>query len=225
MTTAPLSENELLQRCENITGLTLGELAAQLGITPPENLQHHKGWIGQLLEQILGATAKSKAEPDFELIGVELKTLPLNLQHQPKESTFVCTATPPFADKWQDSLVWKKLRRVLWIPIEATRDIAIKDRKIGQAILWTPSEQQAEVLQQDWSELTEMLTIGHYADLTAKHGTYLQCRPKAAHSKITRNDVNHEGHAEKIIPRGFYLRTCFTQQIIESAYKLPKTST
>ena len=214
MTKAPQSEAELLESASSIAGLTVATVAKLCQQHVPENLRTHKGWLGQLMEYALGATAKSKALPDFEAIHVELKTLPLNAQHQPKESTFVCTATPPFAKHWQDSLAWKKLQRVLWVPVEADPTIPLAARRIGQAILWSPSAEQATILEQDWIELTEMLSLGRYAQLTAKHGTYLQCRPKAANSTITRQDIDEQGNHTHIVPRGFYLRTSFTQQII-----------
>lgn len=216
MISAPTSEQQLQQYAEQLAGSTLGTIANDLQLPVPKHLHRQKGWVGQLLEQALGATAASKAAPDFELINVELKTIPLNHKQQPKESTFVCSATPPFAIDWQQSLVWKKMRRVLWVPIEAESSIAIADRRVGYAFLWSPTTDQANILQQDWLELTDMLSLGNYAQLTAKHGTYLQCRPKAAHSRIVRNDIDSEGHLQKIIPRGFYLRTCFTQQLLQS---------
>lgn len=217
MIAAPQTETELLQQADTLAGQTVAKIAQQLNIVVPRDLRQHKGWLGQCLELALGATAKSKAVPDFETINVELKTIPLNNQHLPKESTFVCTATPPFATRWQQSLVWKKLQRVLWLPVEADPTIPLAERRIGQAILWSPSTEQAKQLQEDWQELTELLTLGHYADLTAKHGEYLQCRPKAANSSITRNDFDEYGQQTEIVPRGFYLRTCFTQQVLLTA--------
>lgn len=210
---APETESELLQRCDAIAGKTLGELARHANITMPENLRIEKGWVGQLLELILGATAKSKAEPDFEKIGVELKTLPLNAKHQPKESTFVCTAKPPFSLQFEHSLLWKKLRRVLWLPVEADNSIALAKRRVGSALLWSPDAKTQDILKQDWQELTELLSLGHYGELSAKHGQYLQCRPKAANASVTRQDVSIDGESMVIVPRGFYLRTLLTKQL------------
>ncbi len=65
----PQSEQELLQRALMMAGLTLGELAAQIGVNCPENLQRDKGWVGQLFEVFLGATAGSKPTQDFEELG------------------------------------------------------------------------------------------------------------------------------------------------------------
>lgn len=210
----PQTETELMQRAINLAGASVGELAHDLNITIPKNLRSEKGWVGQLLECVLGATAGSKAKPDFEFIDVELKTIPLNDKRQPKESTFVCTVPQQFALTWRESHVWQKLKRVLWVPIKTEKMLPLAQRHIGHPILWSPNAKQEMILCQDWQELSEMLSLGQYEQLTAKHGTFLQCRPKAAHSRILKKDIDQEGNLQFIVPRGFYLRTCFTHDII-----------
>ena len=61
----PSNENELLQRAQALAGLTLAEIATDAGVMVPKDLTREKGWIGLLLEQVLGASAGSKPEPDF----------------------------------------------------------------------------------------------------------------------------------------------------------------
>ena len=210
----PKTEQELLDRANELAGKTFASLSQSLNKKIPANLLTEKGWLGQLLELALGATAGSKPEPDFQHLGIELKTLPLNAQQQPKESTFICTASLPCANEWRQSDVWQKLKCILWIPIEADPNIPFSERRIGTPILWRPTTAQEKILQQDWEELTEMLTIGDYQNLTAKVGTYLQMRPKAANSNVLRKAINREGEPQLIVPRGFYLRTIFTKQIL-----------
>ncbi len=65
MNQSPQSTDELLERCSQIAGLTLGQLAEHYQLQLPANLQREKGSVGQLLELVLGASSGSKAEPDF----------------------------------------------------------------------------------------------------------------------------------------------------------------
>ena len=218
MIPAPKSITELLDCANAVAGLTLVELAQRFNLATPHNLSIKKGWAGQLLELALGATAGSKAEPDFQHLNIELKTLPLTADHHAKESTFVCSVTKNMGARFEESVVYQKLQRVLWIPIEADPAIPFTSRRIGAPILWSPTAEQYIILAQDWCELTEMLTLGYYDNISAKFGTYLQLRPKAAHSRILRNHINLEGQLQKIIPRGFYLRTILTNQILNIKY-------
>lgn len=212
----PKTEDELLARCNVLVGTTLGQVAEQLGILVPEDLRRNKGWVGNLLESALGADAGNQAEPDFVGLGIEMKTLPLNAAGQPKESTYVCTVSMKQTGelRWEECWLRKKLAHVLWVPIEADNSIPINERYIGQALLWKPSKRQEAILEQDWNELMDRIVLGQQSEITAKEGQYLQLRPKAAHSRALAQGISSDGRSEQINPKGFYLRTAFTKQLL-----------
>jgi len=222
----PESEAELLDRAWDLAGLTMGELARNLDQQTPENLLRNKGWIGEILEQALGATAGSKPEPDFQLIGVELKTIPIKMVNQkywqPKESTHVCTV--PMINtqgmSWKNSLVKKKLSRVLWIPVEYNDQIKLTDRKIGSPLIWSPTTEEESFIKTDWEEFMELISLGELDQITAHLGEVLQIRPKAVNSKALTESVGKEGERVRSLPRGFYLRTSFTASLLNKHYHL-----
>ena len=168
----PQTEQALLEKAQSIAGLTFGELADELNIPVPPDLKRDKGWVGMLLETALGATAGSKAEQDFSHLGIELKTLPINAEGFPLETTFVSLA--PLVQNsgvnWENSHVRHKLSKVLWIPIEGSRDIPLRERHIGQPILWQPSTEQEHQLRQDWEELMDYIVLGKLDQITARIG-------------------------------------------------------
>ncbi|BFU61326.1 DNA mismatch repair endonuclease MutH [Rodentibacter abscessus] len=214
--TPPSTLSQLLQRAQRIAGLTFGELADELNISVPPNLKRNKGWVGMLLETALGATAGSKAEQDFVHLGVELKTLPVNEQGFPLETTFVSLA--PLVQnsgvQWETSHVRHKLSCVLWIPIEGSRSIALRERHIGAPILWRPTPQQEHQLKQDWEELMEYITLGRLDQITARIGEVMQLRPKGANSKAITKGIGKHGEMVETLPLGFYLRKEFTAGIL-----------
>lgn len=216
MSSPPGSTNELLQRAANLAGKSLSDIASLHSIPVPKDLKKEKGWVGELIETTLGATAKNLPEPDFQLLGIELKTIPLNKNNQPKESTFVCTAplNNPVASHWRDSIVRKKLNKVLWLPIEADPAIPMGKRKIGTALLWSPSTEQETTLKNDWLEIMERIWAGELDSISASLGQFLQLRPKAAHGKSLCESINADGEKILTLPRGFYLRSEFTRQIL-----------
>ena len=212
----PQSEAELLDRAAQITGKTLQYIANLADMDLPVNISVNKGLAGELLETYLGATAGNLPEPDFQHIGVELKTIPVNHLGLPRESTYVCIVSmlPENNKCWEQSLVKRKLSRVLWVPVEADPDIPLSMRRIGNAILWSPDAGQEQTLRRDWEELMDLVIMGQLEQVTASYGKYLQIRPKAQDGKSLHAGIGAGGEQIQTLPRGFYLRTEFTRKIL-----------
>jgi DNA mismatch repair protein MutH len=226
MIAPPSSETELLDRAEGLAGLTLSDLARDAGLTVPGSPRQGKGFAGRVLEILLGASAGSLSEPDFQAIGVELKTVPVGADGRPLESTYVCTV-PLGGDagplEWERSWVRRKLSRVLWIPVEGRREGPLGARRVGFPILWSPTPEEDSTLRADWEELMELVCLGQADSIDARLGTWLQIRPKAAHARARRPGVGAGGEPAPVPPRGFYLRNAFTARILARHYALPGT--
>ncbi|WP_298442374.1 DNA mismatch repair endonuclease MutH [uncultured Ferrimonas sp.] len=213
----PDTIDQLMQRAHHIAGWQLGEIAAALDLQAPAHLRQHKGWVGQLLELWLGASAGSRPEPDFPQLGVELKTIPIDAQGRPLESTYVsvCPLTGLHGLGWQDSAVCHKLQHVLWIPVQGDKSIPPAQRQVGMPLLWQPDDNEQQQLQRDWEELIEQVALGKVEQITAHQGELLQLRPKAANRKALTEAIGPDGRKIMTLPRGFYLRTRFTRQLLQ----------
>jgi DNA mismatch repair protein MutH len=219
----PTSVEDLLQRADALAGRSLAEVAAELGQPVPPDLKRHKGWVGNLLEAALGADAASRDEPDFTGLGIELKSIPVDARGRPVETTFVATISLSEVGEiaWEASRVARKLARVLWVPVQGERDRALATRRIGSALLWSPSIEQEEALRADWCEIAGIIGRGDVESITGRLGRFLQVRPKAANARVRRRSIDAEGVLIETLPRGFYLRTQFTAAILADAFALP----
>lgn len=218
----PKNEAELLSRAQNLAGMTLGEIAASVNVIVPNDLKREKGWVGLLLEQVLGASAGSRPEPDFPHLGIELKSLPINFQGKPLETTFVCVAplTGLVGAQWKTSHIRNKMARILWVPVVSERTIAIADRVVGTPFIWSPSPEEEQLLALDWQELTDMIVLGNVENIHGKHGQVLQLRPKAANSQARTQAFNRHGQPFMTLPRGFYLKIAFTQALLNNHLRI-----
>lgn len=218
----PEDEASLLARAQDLAGLPMETLAARAGLPMPADLKRDKGWVGMLLEWHLGASAGSKAEQDFAHLGIELKTIPIDAQGKPLETTFVCVAplTGNSGVTWLTSHVRHKLARVLWIPVEGGREIPLRERRVGAPLLWSPDAEEDEMLRQDWEELMDMIVLGRVEQITARHGAWLQIRPKAANSKALTEGIGDQGQPIMTLPRGFYLKKSFTGPLLARHFLL-----
>ena len=174
-----------------LAGLTLREVAEVAHVKVPANFKREKGWTGQLIELCLGASAGSKTQQDFAKLGIELKTIPIDEQGNPLETTYVCYA--PLINiagiEWQTSSVKNKLQQVLWVPIDGRRDVAPQDRCIATPFLWSPSTAQDNQLRTDWEELMEMIALGQIENITARQWAISTITPQGRQWKsINRSD-------------------------------------
>lgn len=214
---APLvSDAMLLARCQQIAGLSFLQLAERVGLAVPSLPAQRKGFIGLCIERALGATAGSKPTPDFPELGIELKTIPVGKERKALESTFVCSISfeQIAKESFETSLCYKKLRRVLWLPIEGDTDIPYAERRLGLGFLWSMDVEEQRIVQQDWQELSDYIRYGEFDNISAHLGEYLQIRPKAANSQKHKNAINTEGESIRTLPLGFYLRPVFTNRIL-----------
>lgn len=216
----PQSETELLYRARSLAGLTVGELASSLRLQQiiSNDLPGGKGRIGSLLERALGATAGNQSQPDFVKLGIELKTIPINALGRVRESSFVCYLNfyQVGREDWIHSQVRKKLRQVLWVPIESSSTAPLLKRHIGMAKLWQPTSAQEEILRMDWEHLVGRIAIGKVEEISGHLGRVLQIRPKARTSQARVKVYGPEGEELAIVPCGFYLRARFIEEILWS---------
>ncbi|MBK8010101.1 MAG: DNA mismatch repair endonuclease MutH [Deltaproteobacteria bacterium] len=221
----PGSVAELLARADRLAGHTLGEVAVVVGEQVPEDFRRAKGWTGRVVERVLGAHASSRAEPDFPRLGIELKTIPVDREGRPRESTFVCSVplTQMAFETWPTSLVFKKLKRVLFIPVQADPDRPIASRRLGNPLLWSPGADDLAILQEDWEAFLDLVTRGFVESVTAHRGTALQIRPKGKNARARRWGLDEEGDVFRTPPRAFYLRASFTAQILRRSFMLPSS--
>jgi DNA mismatch repair protein MutH len=194
--------------------MQVGELAARLERPLPPDEKRAKGFIGDLVERGLGATAGSLCAPDFPALGIELKTIPLDPLGKPRESTFVCTLRFGEAIEidFAKSALGAKLACVLFVPVE-TSDVRLAVRRFGRAMLWTPNAHEQTRLDADWGLIATRLAAGEGGHLDAHTGEVLQVRPKgrkAAERRIVTDE--HGPHWWQ--PRGLYLRTSFTYEVL-----------
>lgn len=219
----PRTIDELLGRARALEGITLSDLLLRLGAWAPTDPIKTKGSAGETLERALGATGGSTKVHDFPDLGVELKTIPVNEDGAPLESTYVCTLSLADAEcqEWESSWVRAKLDRVLFVPHRGAHGCPWQERVIESPLLWSPTEDQQNILRGDFDDVVGLIGVGRIEELTAHKGRWLQVRPKARDGSVRTIAFGSEGEAIATVPRGFYLRARFTGAILRDPSALP----
>ncbi len=101
--------------------------------------------------------------------------------------------------EWKTSWVRAKLTRVLWVPIHVLGD---GSRRIGEALLWSPTAEQDGVIGDDFDESAGRIGAGHIEGVSARVGRWFQLRPKAA-GRVRTFAPGEDGDVIAAVPRGF----------------------
>ena len=208
----------LCKKAQSFQGYKLADLANLYNVEKPEHNNTAKGWAGQLIEQLFGIKNNSFAMPDFPELGVELKTIPVNVDYRPYETTYVTTVPllPNDMTSFEQSILWSKIRHILWIPlVSETRSEKVQNRVIGRPIIWQPSLQDKKIIEQDYYEIMEYIISGEIDKLTSQIGEYLHVRPKALDSSKKTYSIDQDGNKMITSPKGFYLRKTLTSKIMQ----------
>ncbi len=227
-------EQALLAHARALVGVRLADIAEGLGLPVPAGRVSTKGWAGQIVERELLAGARleddsgppradapeSAAGPDFAALGIELKTVPVDAQLRPRESTAVCMIDPIAiaGESWDGSTVRAKLDRVLWVALrvpEGDGPGSVGDREVAAFTLWSMSRAEEDVLRADFDLFVrEFFRRGRAGDITGHLGVALQVRPKANNARDQRTAYDPDGRRVRIGKCGFYLRPTFVGAIL-----------
>ena len=212
----PRTEADLLARARALVGHSLFEIACALRAPgDPEGGLHGKGQAGALLEAALGAPVTSGATHDFPDLRVELKTVPLQPNGMPRESTYVCHFALAEARTlaWDTSWARSKLQRVLFVTTSDSKT-PWAERLVLGATFWTPDAEEEARLRADFEDLVGLAAQGRVDELVASRGVVMQVRPKAAHGGVRTTLTTDAGELVATVPRGFYLRARFVAAVL-----------
>lgn len=195
----------------------MAELADGLGLPVPSGRLRTKGWSGQLVERELGG-GEQAAGPDFANLGLELKTVPVDHDLCPLESTAVCVIDPVTiaGESWATSYVRRKLASVLFVALEVPEAAtSVGDRRVAAVRLWSPSGEQEALLQADFELFVrDYFRRGRGAEIRGHLGRVLQVRPKARRASDMRAAYGSDGQPTRVGRCGFYLRPAFVCGIL-----------
>jgi DNA mismatch repair protein MutH len=208
----------LLGHARALVGVTLADLADGLGLPVPVGTVTTKGWPGQIIERELGAGEATGRGQDFAALGVELKTVPVDNDLTPRESTAVCQIDPIeiSGESWETSYVRRKLARVLFVALEVPDDSRnVGDRQVAAVRLWAPAPAEEQLLRADFELFVRgFFRQGRAAELTGHHGVVLQVRPKGRNAEDRRRAFGPDGAPVRIGKCGFYLRPSFVGPVV-----------
>lgn len=212
-----LDEKQLLKTLKYLNNFTLGEIASQLSIRLPKNLKKDKGFVGKLIEMYLGLRVNNKIEQDLPNLGIELKTISLERKKVPSSKVFICSV-PLIRNTgliWENSYFYKKIKKIIWIPVLKNSFNSLKHCRIVHPFLWFPSFKDLKILKKDWEEYMDLIVLGKVETIGAKLGQFLQVCIKSKNKTTYTNAIGRLGELILTHPRSFYFRKEFVETILK----------
>lgn len=184
---------------------------------------NRKGYLGDLVEEyVFGLENNGRAEADFLVAGVELKTSPLK-RHDTKE--YVSKERLVFSmidyekiilEKWETSsfLEKNKLLLLMFYLFELDKSILDFEFKFVHMLnlLQDISAQDVEQIKKDWEFIVSKIRNGEAHLLSEGETYYLGACTKAKNSASVRVQPNSETPAK---PRAFSLKQTYLNYIIQ----------
>ncbi|MFC6276403.1 DNA mismatch repair protein MutH [Psittacicella hinzii] len=216
----PQTWSQLLTYVQALVGKTVEQIADKHQVELIDSLKLNRGWLGNLIEIALGASAGSKPTQDFIDLGLELKTLAINENGKVKSDIFISSLplNSYMLQDWQLSHVLYKLKRILFIPVENNPEIPLAQRRIGKGFIWSPNAQQLATLEADWKSIMEIITQRDFTALKSNLGSALCVRVKALNTQQSNTFNDIDLHSINLPPLSFYLRRNFVNEILQSVY-------
>lgn len=142
-----------------------------------------KGRLGQVVEEeFFGYKVNSNKEADFKEAGVELKVAPLKAIKIKEKSDLLREQKGISAkerivlsiidymevakETWDNNSLMKKCKELLLMFYLNEKDVAVEDLKFELINLWTPSDEDMKVIEQDWNIIVNKVKEGRAEEIS-----------------------------------------------------------
>ena len=188
-----------------------------------------KGGLGEIIEErFFHYKCNNDSRPDFDKAGVELKVTPYKKNKNGTLSAkerLIITMIDYFSvieEQFETSHLMNKAKLILLIYYLYKPEIKNRlDYKIGYAQLFTPPEQDIQIMKHDFEIIVGKIKAGKAHELSESDTLYLGAAPKAATSKNRRKQPCSDELAK---PRAFAFKNSYMTYVLNH-YIVPGKTT
>lgn len=205
---------ELIDKARGAEGKTFGEIDTTGRI---KNVRS-KGSLGHIIEEShFGYPINSDARPDFEELGIELKVTPFkknkNGTYSSKERLVLNMIDYHNEHEYsfETSSFLSKATSMLIMLYQYEPNIPIDDYRIYKAFLNEFSEEDLDVMRQDWETIVTKIKRGEAHLISEADTMYLSACTKGANGSVVRSQPFSEQPAK---PRAFSLKASYMSGLV-----------
>ena len=199
------------ERLGRFVGVTLGGAARALDL----RIGQGKGSAGQFIRLALGADTSRSPIEELERAGMNVKTVRMNPQGQPYEST----SFPHFlqkelaAEAWEESTLLSQLEGgIVFIPLVGpTRKTPREACVIGRPTVWKPDAGVLEKIRREWERFQAAIRADEMESSPKESETsFIHVRPHSS----TGQPLDETVSGRQVKKHSFWLNKSYVQQVI-----------
>lgn len=180
-----------------------------------------KGGLGELIEErFFHYKCNNDSRADFDKAGVELKVTPYKINKNGSlaaKERLIITMIDYFKvieEQFEMSHLWQKSNLILLVYYLYEKEIKNRlDYKIGYAKLFSPPNQDMQIIKHDFEVIIEKIKAGKAHELSEGDTLYLGAAPKAATSKDRRKQPCSNELAK---PRAFAFKNSYMTYVLNN---------
>ncbi|QJC33869.1 hypothetical protein GJT93_02055 [Enterobacteriaceae endosymbiont of Donacia provostii] len=213
------NDNLLLLRAQSISGYQIINIIKWLNYPINNNSIKDKGIIGKIIEYyLIGKKPENKLNQDIPYLGIEIKTLTMNLKNKILNDCFICSFPLLIKKKlfFYKKKLNNKISKILWIPIIVPNiKTPLLQRYIGNPVFWIPSTKDKIKINNDLNNLIQLLILGRIEKLNYYSGHVLLIKDKSKKKQSTKT-INKNGKFLYVSPKAFYIKKKFLNKLFNS---------
>jgi len=182
-----------------------------------------KGQFGQILEKgVFYIETNSESRPDFEVVGIELKSTPIkklkNGEMVPKERLSLSNINymKILEEGWEGSF-WNKNKELLIIFYLHEKEKDVYDLRILGSRLWTYPEEDLQIIRNDWKTIVDKVGAGKAHEISERDTAYLSASRKGAGG--VKDDRKQPFSMDLAPQRAFALKPAYVNSIWREVLK------
>lgn len=217
----PKEKSSILEYSAKLEGKTLGEVVDESFFKLKSN---NKGSFGSTLESGYFMIDNNNEDvPDFEFLGIELKTTPMKIgkkkKYAPKERMSLCMINymTILTDGFEGSFMAKNHELLIIFYLD-NKEEDIRDKKILRHVLWKFPDEDLRIIENDWNIIANKIKKGLAHEISCGDTFYIEAAPKGAGKGKGMREQPYSKELAK--PRAFALK----QRYIESIWLRSKDS-
>lgn len=185
------SVTSIVEYARHLVGSTLRE---QTHLQRIDDIHRRKGSFGNALEKYyFQYDINSNPHPDFEKVGLELKTTPVKRN---RDGSYSAKERLVFSmidymrvvdEDFEHSNFLEKARKVLLVTYEWRPNVDPLDYRIVLASLWGLPSKDMPQIKRDWETVVNKIRAGHAEDISSSDTMYLEACTKASNSRVRRH--------------------------------------